>query len=152
MGGARRPRLPKRSVIERLTQKGPECMPEMMAMLGCFKDNNFNEQKCASSMKALNECVSRQVCALDLVHDFSANLTRNLAKSAIEAEEYDILSFETALLHPTAIVCYFFVLINIFLKSFSVFVSSIVTSVIFVSRSIENELAPCQTWPFVNLF
>lgn len=59
--GARGPKLPKRSAIERLTRKGPECLPEMMAMLSCFKDSNFNEARCAGQMRSLSECVSRQV-------------------------------------------------------------------------------------------
>ncbi len=58
---ARRPRLPKRSVIEKLTKKGPECLPEMMGLLSCFKENNFNEARCQSNMRALSECVARQV-------------------------------------------------------------------------------------------
>ncbi|CDF38279.1 unnamed protein product [Chondrus crispus] len=58
--GARGPKLPKRSAIERLTRKGPECLPEMMAMLSCFKDSNFNEARCAGQMRSLSECVSRQ--------------------------------------------------------------------------------------------
>lgn len=62
-GSARRPRLPKRSVIERLTKKGPECVTEMMGLLACFKDNNFNEARCQQNMRALQECVGRQVSA-----------------------------------------------------------------------------------------
>jgi hypothetical protein len=58
--GVRGPRLPKLSVIERLTQQPVQCVQEMMAVLTCFKDNNYSEQKCAGSMRALSECVQRQ--------------------------------------------------------------------------------------------
>lgn len=58
---ARGPKLPKRSVIERLTRKGPECLPEMMAMLSCFKEASFNEAKCVNQMRSLSQCVSQQV-------------------------------------------------------------------------------------------
>jgi hypothetical protein len=58
--GASGPRLPKRSVIERLTQQPVPCVLEMMTLLTCFKDNNYNEQKCASGMRALSECVKNQ--------------------------------------------------------------------------------------------
>lgn len=61
-GGARGPRLPKRSVIEKLTQKGPECLPEMLGVLSCFKETGFNEAKCAAQMRALSECTAQQVC------------------------------------------------------------------------------------------
>lgn len=61
---ARGPKLPKRNVIERLTKKGPECLPQMMIVLSCFKENSFNEAKCATQMRALSECVGRQVSYL----------------------------------------------------------------------------------------
>ncbi len=78
-------------------------MPEMMTMLACFKDQNFNEERCASSMKALNECISRQVCARsNIARDI--DLTLNTAESAIEAEKHSVLSSEATLLHSTAIV------------------------------------------------
>lgn len=58
---ARGPRLPKRSLIERLTQKGPECVSEMLSVLSCFKENAFNEARCSTQMRALSDCVSKQV-------------------------------------------------------------------------------------------
>lgn len=57
--GARGPRLPKRSVIERMTQQSVQCVPEMMAVLTCFKDKNYDEARCASQMRVLNECVGK---------------------------------------------------------------------------------------------
>jgi hypothetical protein len=59
-GSARGPRLPKRSVIERLTKQPPQCVQEMMSMLTCFKESNYDEARCAQQMRALNECVGRQ--------------------------------------------------------------------------------------------
>lgn len=62
-GNIRQPKLPRRSVIEKFTKSGAECIPEMMTWLTCVKDANFNESKCASQMLQLSECVSRQVNA-----------------------------------------------------------------------------------------
>jgi len=67
--GARGPKLPKRSVIEKLTQNGPECVPEMMGLLTCFKDTGFNEAKCAAQMNSLSECVGRQVSSYGLLRE-----------------------------------------------------------------------------------
>lgn len=62
MGGKSRvgPKLPKRSVIERLTQAPVACVQEMMAVLTCFKDQNYNEARCAAQMRTLSECVSNK--------------------------------------------------------------------------------------------
>jgi hypothetical protein len=62
MGGKARagPKLPKRSVIERLTQTPVACVQEMMALLTCFKDTNYNEARCASQMRLLSDCVSNK--------------------------------------------------------------------------------------------
>lgn len=60
MAGGRVPKLPKRSVIERITKKSSQCLPEMMSVLNCMKDSNFNDTKCSSEMLKLTECVSRQ--------------------------------------------------------------------------------------------
>lgn len=62
-GNIRQPKLPRRSVIEKFTKRGSECIPEMMGWLSCLKDANFNESKCSSHMLRLSECVSRQAAA-----------------------------------------------------------------------------------------
>lgn len=53
-------KLPKRSVIERLTRAPAACAQEMLSVLSCFKDNNFNEARCGGQMKALAECVNNR--------------------------------------------------------------------------------------------
>lgn len=69
MGRARRAvlRLPKRSFIEKLTEKPSQCISEMMAVLGCFQANNYNDVQCASQIRVLNECVQSQVCSTSLI-------------------------------------------------------------------------------------
>jgi hypothetical protein len=54
------PKLPKRSVIERLTQAPVACVQEMMGVLTCFKDHNYSEARCASQMRLLSECVGNR--------------------------------------------------------------------------------------------
>lgn len=53
-------KLPKRSVIERLTRTPAACAQEMIGVLSCLKDNNFSEPRCANQMRALSECVANR--------------------------------------------------------------------------------------------
>lgn len=53
-------RLPKRSVIERMTQQPAQCIPEMMALLGCFREHQYDEARCAAQMRTLSDCARRE--------------------------------------------------------------------------------------------
>lgn len=60
MGGRtfRQPRLPKRSVIERLTATTAPCVAETAALLSALKATGFDERRVAAEMGALRACIA----------------------------------------------------------------------------------------------
>lgn len=60
MGGRtfRQPRLPKRSVIERLTATTTPCVVETTALLSALKASGFDDSRVASEMGALRACIA----------------------------------------------------------------------------------------------
>jgi len=60
MGGRtfRQPRLPKRSVIERLTATTAPCVAETTALLAALKANGFDDRRVAAEMGALRACMA----------------------------------------------------------------------------------------------